>query len=204
MAQNLNGIRSILSVPWVYELYQSLVGAGRLHALLAETAVTAKTRDLLDLGCGPGTLVGHLPDSIRYVGIDLSPAYIEQARERHPSNEFHAADVNSVDLGKQTFDTVTAMGLFHHLEDNEVHRLLERAKDVLRPGGQFLSIDPSYSADQSMLARIVVGADRGKNVRPASEYAALAKAHFPHVEIEVNHRLLRIPFTACLLRCTFE
>ena len=94
------------------------------------------------------------------------------------------------------------MGLFHHLEDHEVHQLLETAKDVLRPGGQFLSIDPCYSDDQSILARIVVGADRGKNVRRPAEYAALAEAHFPHVDIEVNHRLLRIPFTAFVLRCS--
>jgi len=187
----------------VYELYQSLVGAGRLHALLAEFAVAAKTRDLLDLGCGPGTLVDHLPNSIQYVGIDLSVAYIELARERHPSAEFHAADVNSVDLGMRNFDTVTAMGLFHHLEDHEVHQLLKTAKEVLRPGGQFLSIDPCWSDDQSIPARIVVGADRGKNVRRPAEYAALAKAHFRHVDTWVNHRLLRIPFTAFVLRCNF-
>jgi SAM-dependent methyltransferase len=47
---------------------------------------------VLDLGCGNGRLLAALKPS-RGVGVDFSPAMIEQAKARHPHLEFHTGDV---------------------------------------------------------------------------------------------------------------
>lgn len=46
---------------------------------------------ILEIGCGTGDTLAFLEPS-RGVGIDLSPAMIERARERHPGLEFHTGN----------------------------------------------------------------------------------------------------------------
>ena len=46
---------------------------------------------VLELGCSSGDLLAAMQPA-RGVGVDFSPAIIEQARRRHPQLEFHVAD----------------------------------------------------------------------------------------------------------------
>ena len=46
---------------------------------------------VLEIGCGTGDTLSFLRPS-RGVGIDLSPAMVERARERHPGLEFHTGN----------------------------------------------------------------------------------------------------------------
>jgi ubiquinone/menaquinone biosynthesis C-methylase UbiE len=53
---------------------------------------------VLDIGCGPGTLIPFLGDHLGgYVGIDHNPRYIERARGRFRSSlyTFLQADVST-------------------------------------------------------------------------------------------------------------
>ncbi len=52
---------------------------------------------VLDLGCGPGDLLAALRPS-RGVGVDFSPAMIEQARARHPDLQFVQADIENAEV----------------------------------------------------------------------------------------------------------
>ena len=74
---------------------------------------------ILEIGCGPGTIVGYLPPS-DYLGFDLSPEYIEQAKRRFPNARFVCERVSQFSLAKeQSFDVVLALGIVHHLDDAE-------------------------------------------------------------------------------------
>jgi ubiquinone/menaquinone biosynthesis C-methylase UbiE len=59
---------------------------------------------VLEIGCGQGDLLATLKPSVG-VGIDLSPAMIARARERHPHLRFVEADAHDFDLG-EPFDYV--------------------------------------------------------------------------------------------------
>ena len=62
---------------------------------------------VLELGCGSGDLLASLEPS-HGVGVDLSPAMIDAARDRHDSERLHflAASAEEVELGGATFDAI--------------------------------------------------------------------------------------------------
>ena len=83
----------------VEKLARSLVPC--LFASGVPESVTA-----LDLGCGTGTLLGELQRyGIRGIGVDLSSEMVDLARSKHPSLEFVASDMCSLDLDRE-FDLV--------------------------------------------------------------------------------------------------
>lgn len=73
---------------------------------------------VLDVGCAQGgfasVLAEHLAD-FRYSGIDINPAMIARARERHPGHSFHAIaeDQDWSALAGERFDLVLVLGILH-------------------------------------------------------------------------------------------
>jgi SAM-dependent methyltransferase len=72
---------------------------------------------ILEVGCGLGDQLASLKPK-RGLGIDLSAAMIGQARVRHPGIEFHAVDVDELDV-KETFDVILLLDVIGHLLDVE-------------------------------------------------------------------------------------
>lgn len=54
-----------------------------------------KKQGLLDLACGQGILARHVPESVSYVGIDISPTLVKDAKKRdlNSTHEYHVSDV---------------------------------------------------------------------------------------------------------------
>lgn len=70
---------------------------------------------VLEIGCGQGDLLASLKPSTG-VGIDLSPAMIGRARQRHPEYHFLDADAHDFHLGT-TFDYVVCSDLVNDVWD---------------------------------------------------------------------------------------
>lgn len=99
--------------------------------------------DVLDIGCQRGELREQLGDRIgRYVGIDLSPLHIAEARKCHPDCEFHLLNIDDEPLDYESeFDTVVMSAVIEHIFNlKHVGRNLARA---LRPGGQVVLTTPT-------------------------------------------------------------
>ena len=96
----------------------------------------------IDLGCGAGTLTRALADLAEHVvGVDLSPEMVRLARARCADRrnvEFLVGDFLALDLAPATFDCVAAVAVLHHMP---LLPSLERAKELLRPGGVLLVLD---------------------------------------------------------------
>ncbi|MFI5071358.1 MAG: class I SAM-dependent methyltransferase [Terriglobales bacterium] len=205
MAQITSGIRGILSNPSAYDFLQSILGAGRARKLLVRDHIRPTSSDyLLDIGCGTGELLNYLPANVRYIGFDLSPDYINAARERYGHRgrfecadvaDFEPADLRGVDL-------VLAIGVLHHLDNDQVKCLFQTAWNKLRPGGRFISLDGTLVNGQSRIARALILRDRGQNIRSPDGYQALATSKFSTVTCTVRHDLLHVPYTHCILECT--
>src|SRR5919109_1548014 len=99
MPESTSGLRRALSRPRVYELLQVAVGSNVSHRrFVREHVRPASGSRILDIGCGPGHILGALPADIRYVGFDASADYIAAARRRWGAiGEFHCADVREAD-----------------------------------------------------------------------------------------------------------
>ena len=51
---------------------------------------------LLDAGCAYGSASAYLPEGIEYLGVDLSPDFIDIARIAYPTRQFKVADVREM------------------------------------------------------------------------------------------------------------
>lgn len=199
----LQTIRPILDRPFFYELYNKVIGADYRSRVLLTDYVRLQPGDcILDIGCGPGNLVPFLPDC-KYLGVDANPAYISSARRRYSHRgQFICERVshhNVQELG--TFDVVLALGLVHHLDDNEANDLFRLGHAALRPGGRMITMDGCYRPGQSRTERYLLSRDRGRFVRPVDEYVRLAAGWFENVQTHLRVDVLRIPYTHLFLEC---
>lgn len=206
MSQLTHGIRALLSNSRIYDLFQELMGAYRGRTIFTSQYVRAKAGErVLDVGCGTGEILAMLP-GVEYFGFDPDPGYIAAAQDRFRDrawSTFRCATLNgfAVDgLGK--FDIVLAIGVLHHLTDDEASQLLELARAVLRPGGRLVTLDPCFAEGQSPIARYLASRDRGRHVRTSDAYRKLVSACFPVVAAEVRHDLTRFPYTHFVMEGT--
>jgi ubiquinone/menaquinone biosynthesis C-methylase UbiE len=84
---------------------------------------------VLEVGCGLGDLLAAVKP-VRGVGIDFSPAMIQQARSRHKELEFQTVDAGEF-IADEKFDYILLSDLVNDLPD--VQAVLERLKSVSTP-----------------------------------------------------------------------
>jgi SAM-dependent methyltransferase len=94
----------------------------RFEVLLDALDSAHHPASILDVGCGVGDLVGYLEQTGRrgpYLGVDLLPDMIDEARRRYPDAEFQVADVAAGEL-EGRFDLVVASGTLNiAVEDHD-------------------------------------------------------------------------------------
>ena len=195
--------RPILNLPWAYQMWGSVVGSDVYRKTLAKEHIRARPSDrILDVGCGPGSMVPYLPRS-EYVGFDANSDYIQQAQRRFPEAHFTCDRVNEYNLPQsEYFDIVIALGILHHLDDQEAVQLFRMARRTLKPQGRLITLDGVWVAGQSRFARFLLSRDRGRFVRRAEQYVALASTSFSTVNSTVRHDMLRIPYSHLILECS--
>src|SRR5215831_973322 len=99
----------------------------------------------LDVACGPGLLVCAFARVVRHaVGIDLTPAMLEQARKTQAEQglqniTWHQGDGTALPFPDAHFSIVSSRFAFHHLE-NPLAALQEMAR-VCKPGGRIVVAD---------------------------------------------------------------
>jgi trans-aconitate 2-methyltransferase len=92
---------------------------------------------ILDLGCGTGHLTAKIADAgAAVLGIDSSPAMIEQARQHYPNLHFELADARELALAGP-FDAIFSNAALHWIR--EADRVVAGIRRVLRPGGRFVA-----------------------------------------------------------------
>lgn len=110
-------------------------------------------RSVLDLACGEGfhTRVLRQKGAARVVGVDISAAMIELAREaeaRAPLGiEYVVGDVKELALD-ETFDVVFAAYLLNYAQtERELRQMCKAIARHLKPGGRFVTINnnPDYT-----------------------------------------------------------
>lgn len=195
-------IRSVLEFPRAYQFFFKIIGAAERSRILVREYIRPRPSDrILEIGCGPGTIIPYLPPA-EYVGFDANAEYIERARRQFPAATFVRERVSEYTLPqREYFDVVLALGILHHLDDEEALQLFTIAHDALKPAGKLVTLDGVWTADQSRSARYVQAWDRGQFIREEQAYIKLAQEVFPTIKSSVRHDLLRIPYSHLILQC---
>ncbi|MFJ3549323.1 class I SAM-dependent methyltransferase [Streptomyces sp. NPDC090114] len=117
----------------------------RVRAAWAErlrTWLPGRPGDVLDLGCGTGSLSllaaeqGH-----RVTGVDRSPAMVALAREKLAGRDavFLTGDATAPPVGEERYDAVLVRHVLWTLPDPD--RALRHWRDLLRPGGRLVLVE---------------------------------------------------------------
>jgi SAM-dependent methyltransferase len=104
-------------------------------------------RELLDVGCGPGTITADFAARLRpgrVLGIDAAADAVAAARGDHPGVEFATGDVYRLAFDDESWDIVHAHQVLQHLTDPVA--ALKEMRRVVKPGGIVAARDGDYAA----------------------------------------------------------
>jgi 2-polyprenyl-3-methyl-5-hydroxy-6-metoxy-1,4-benzoquinol methylase len=165
-------IETVFSIPAAYKLAQVMIGARRGRDRFVQLYVRPQPGEqLLDIGCGTGDILEHLPATLRYTGFDPHEPYIRSARERWGvRGKFETGSVAAPPDSPAGYDLVIAQGVLHHLDDAAAAQLVTLARGALKPGGRLVTLDPVLHQDQGLVSRTLVSRDRGQFVRTPDAY----------------------------------
>lgn len=105
----------------------------------AGEVVAAGGGPVLDAGCGPGRLIGHLRDrGLDVSGVDLSPAMVALARAAHPDRPVTVGTLHALDLADGALAGVVAWYSVIHTAPADQPAIYREFARVLRPGGRLV------------------------------------------------------------------
>lgn len=196
-------MKHVLELPALYQAYQEIGGffGARVKAIAEYLDLRPGAR-VIDIGCGPGYILRHLPQGIDYIGLDIDERSIAFAqarfggerngrRARFEARLFDAAAAD--ELGPA--DAVMMNGVMHHIADGDLAETLGHVRAALKPGGVLFTLDGCYTPGQGRFETWLMDNDRGEFVRRPAEYEAILRSAFPSVEMHVRNRLSRLPYT---------
>lgn len=103
----------------------------------------AGPRTIFDLGCGNGSVAGHLSSRYAVLGVDYSRQGIEQARAAFPQIRFeHGSAYDDLAGRYGQFDCVLSLEVVEHLYDPRT--FARRMFDLVRPGGTVVISTPYH------------------------------------------------------------
>lgn len=199
----MNFREKILSKTIVYKTLQNLVApAGLVQQTVTDFLTIPTHGKVLDLGCGYGSISQYFHPDTDYLGIDLNESYIAEARRqfKRENSDFIVGDISDPEvLNRGPFDLVFVTGVLHHLSSNQVSNICKASSKLVSKDGRFVAIEPVFSPDQGIIARLTIAADRGRYVRDVEGYESLLSPGFEEVTSQVIHGRLRIPYSHVIL-----
>lgn len=120
---------------------------------MVKLAGAGKQDTALDVACGPGLLVCAFARTVRHaVGLDLTPAMLEQARKAQAEQglqniTWQQGDVMALPYPDTHFSIVSSRFAFHHLLDPLA--ALQEMKRVCKPGGRVVAADMAPAPEKA-------------------------------------------------------
>lgn len=154
--------------PRVFNAYQRLFDAGKARRI-RDFLSGVPYESVLDVGCGTGNWAATARAS--YLGVDVSPTFIDAARERYSddgSKKFAVLDPTTEEV-PGTFDLAQLISVLHHLSDAQVEALL----DQIIPKTSYVFVLDLYPIPWNPAARFLYAADRGYFIRTPAEQRGL-------------------------------
>jgi SAM-dependent methyltransferase len=151
-------------------------------------------KDVVDIGCGDGTLVRELSArGAHVVGVEISKSQLAAAlvRDDDSGARYEIGVAQDLPLQDASVDLAVFMRTLHHVPPAEMRAALAEARRVVRPRGAVYVAEPLTEGDFFALTSLV---EDEREVRAAAQ-TALADAHLvglervTSVEYDVRARL---------------
>jgi SAM-dependent methyltransferase len=144
---------------WIKENRKHIPAHYRLQkaARIVNNIAQGKECKLLDIGCGPATMMGLLQKNIHYYGIDIAI--------HNPAPNLIEADLvkSPIRFGDKRFDIIVAQGFFEYLGDFQSQKFAEIAR-LLNGGGVFLLTYTNFGHLHKKIYKIF------NNVQPLDDF----------------------------------
>ncbi|MEV5329676.1 methyltransferase domain-containing protein [Nonomuraea sp. NPDC052634] len=158
---------STIDHPRLYDAFGAIAFLGGRRAAFTRLATVARPRigdRVLDVGCGTGYLTRIIAPVVvprgHVTGLDASPAMIEYATRRAPSNcTYVVGEGQNLPFPDGSFDLVVSSLAIHHMPAAARPEALRQMFRVLRPGGRLLIAE--FRPPSNPVARRLVGAVTG-------------------------------------------
>ncbi len=108
--------------------------------------------NVLEVGCGTGEMTNVLPNTIHYVGVDISKLAIDTAKKQHSQSwssfNLLPADTHSLPFTDNTFDVVVSIYALEHFRSPK--RYLSEMARILKSNGYLILLAPNLELPISL------------------------------------------------------
>lgn len=132
-----------------------IVQKDELVPLLA--ALQLKGADVLDLGCGIGSLARRIAKetgAMSVTAIDTDDAQIERATQKGGSVKYLTGTAEALPLADASLDVIVMMKSLHHVPIPEMDAAFGEMTRVLRPRGCVYICEPAYEGPFNDILRL--------------------------------------------------
>lgn len=134
-----------------------------IKRLVLARAGIASGDEVLDVGCGTGTLAvaaARAAEGVKMTGLDADGSILARARRRAAEAavevRFDEGTATALPYADESFDVVLSTLMFHHLPDDAKRETADELARVLRPGGRLVVADPGRPQDPLMRIAVLV------------------------------------------------
>ncbi len=103
--------------------------------------IVGERASVLDVGCGNGRLLEAFSNkTIKYLGLDNSPALVALAKSNYPDKEFRVLDILDLKLiPENNFDYIFCLAVLQHIPSQEMRlKSLKQMAAKLSPRGKLI------------------------------------------------------------------
>jgi len=117
------------------------------------SALISNDNILLDYACGPATFTGQYLDlDTKPICLDISYKQIEYAKRNYKNKAvYYTVDNFDFESHSNEFDTITCLGLFEFISEEEGKKLLSKFYKLLKPNGKLHITTPNFKISMKIL-----------------------------------------------------
>lgn len=128
---------------WHQRFTHQLNWTGQVREFLFQKAALPPEPEIIEIGCGTGAVIPHLPTETHSYGLDINRAFLAHAVELNPQVCFTCGDAHALPLTSNHFDAVFCHFLLLWVADPVV--VLAEMSRICKPGGAVLILaEPDY------------------------------------------------------------
>lgn len=153
-------------------------GMREIFLRIALRHLPADIADVLDAGCGTGAHAEWMARTFqwRVRGLDFAEEGLRLARHRSGLQGLARGDIRALPFPDASFDLITCLDVFVHLDDGQDRQAMRELARCLRPGGQLVLRAAAFRWLRSRHSQFV-GERQRFTLRKLSEAASQAGLH---------------------------